>query len=47
MITKIYVHNYKCLNNFELSLKESNLLVGANGAGKSSVFEVLSSIKPL
>lgn len=39
MITRLYVHNFRCLENFELILKErsSTLLVGGNGSGKSTV----------
>lgn len=39
MINRLYVHNYRCLENFELVLKNrsSTLLVGGNGSGKSSV----------
>lgn len=49
MINRLYVHNYRCLENFELRLQEmpSSLLIGANGSGKStvgSVIEVLQSI---
>jgi len=38
---RIYVDNYKCLVNFELSVGGLNLFLGPNGAGKSAVFEVL------
>lgn len=43
MIQRLYVHNYRCLQNFELDLREqtSALLIGKNGSGKSSVREAL------
>lgn len=39
MLQRLYVHNFRCLENFELSLKDisSALLVGKNGSGKSTV----------
>lgn len=47
MITKIYVNNYKCLVNFDLELSKLSLLLGLNGSGKSSVFEVIHRLKRL
>ena len=49
MLQRLYVNNYRCLENFELDLKDmpSALLIGKNGAGKStiaSVFEIFQSI---
>ncbi|MCA6622796.1 MAG: AAA family ATPase [Pseudanabaena sp.] len=49
MIQRLYVHNFRCLENFELNLKDlpSSLLIGKNGAGKSTIafaLEVLQSI---
>jgi len=49
MLQRIYLHNFRCLENFELTLKEmsSALLIGKNGAGKSTIasaLEVLQSI---
>ncbi|HAG81330.1 MAG TPA: ATPase [Cyanobacteria bacterium UBA12227] len=49
MLQRLYVHNFRCLENFELSLKgmSSALLIGKNGAGKSTIaraLEVLQSI---
>ncbi|MGH7081422.1 MAG: AAA family ATPase, partial [Acetobacteraceae bacterium] len=39
MIRQLYVHNFRCLENFTLSLDKapSVLLVGQNGAGKTTV----------
>lgn len=43
MIRRLYVHNFKCLVNFELDLagRDSTLLLGRNGVGKSSIRESL------
>lgn len=39
MLQRLYVHNFRCLENFELSIKEmpSALLIGKNGSGKSTI----------
>lgn len=49
MLQRLYLHNFRCLENFELTLKEmpSALLIGKNGSGKSTIargLEVLQSI---
>jgi predicted ATPase len=49
MLQRLYVHNFRCLENFELILKElpSSLLIGKNGTGKSTIafaLEILQSI---
>ncbi len=49
MIQRFYVHNFRCLENFELPIAErsSSLLIGRNGSGKStlgSALEVLQQI---
>ncbi len=43
MIQRLYVHNFRCLENFELSIKglPSALLIGKNGVGKSTISHVL------
>lgn len=43
MLQRLYVHNFKSFQNFELKPegKHSSLLVGKNGAGKSSVAKAL------
>lgn len=40
MLTCLYVDNYKCLVNFELRFGDATLLLGTNGAGKSSVLDL-------
>ncbi len=49
MIRRLYINNYRCLENFELPIsgKPSSLLIGKNGSGKSTVgaaLQVLQSI---
>jgi len=49
MIRRLYVHNFRCLENFELNLidRRSVLLIGQNGAGKSTVrrsLEILQAV---
>lgn len=44
MITRLYVDNFKTLVNFELKLGPMNLLLGANGSGKSNVLEAIRLI---
>ncbi|MGK7928867.1 MAG: AAA family ATPase [Spirulina sp.] len=43
MLQRLYVHNFRCLENFELILKEMpcSLLIGKNGSGKSTIGMVL------
>ena len=43
MIERLYVNNFRCLENFTLDLrdKRSALLIGKNGAGKSTVLLAL------
>jgi ABC-type cobalamin/Fe3+-siderophores transport system ATPase subunit len=47
MLQRLYVNNFKCLENFELSLKEmsSTLLIGRNGVGKSTISSVLEILQ--
>jgi predicted ATPase len=49
MLNKLYVHNYRCLQNFELDVSDINsaLIIGRNGSGKSTIlaaFEILQKI---
>lgn len=42
MLKRVYIHNYKAFQNFELKFDDfgSSLFLGKNGAGKSSLVEV-------
>jgi energy-coupling factor transporter ATP-binding protein EcfA2 len=49
MIRRLYIHNFRCLENFELPIsgQSSVLLIGNNGAGKTTVglaLEILQKI---
>ena len=45
MIRGLHVDNFRCLSNFELELSEKNILLGANGTGKTSVLSVLRRVR--
>jgi predicted ATPase len=47
MLKRLYVDNYRCFVNFQLEFQELTLLVGRNGAGKSSVLDVLFALRQL
>ena len=46
-IARLYVNNYRSFVNFELRPGRRCLLLGYNGTGKSSVFDVLQAIRDL
>lgn len=45
MLKRLYINNYKCFVNFELSLAQTTLLVGLNGTGKSTIFDLLEQLR--
>ena len=47
MITRLYADNYRCFVNFELHLDALSLLLGMNGAGKSSVLDIVFALREL
>ena len=47
MIRRFYADNFRCLTNFELELDETNIVLGPNGSGKTSVFDALRGIRDL
>ena len=47
MITRLYIDNFRCLINLELKLDETNVLLGPNGTGKTSILDVLRRIQAL
>ena len=47
MLNKISIENYKSIEKVEIDIKDINILIGSNGAGKSnfiSFFKLLNSI---
>lgn len=47
MLKRLYANNYRCLVNFELNFEELTLLVGPNGGGKSTLFDLLYGVRRL
>jgi len=49
MLNKLYFHQYRCLQNFEVTLKDehSALVLGRNGAGKSSFFDAVEVLQQI
>nr|WP_017714634.1 AAA family ATPase [Prochlorothrix hollandica] len=49
MLQRLYVHNFRCLENFELSLKDmsSALMIGKNGVGKSTIAHALQLLQSI
>lgn len=47
MISRIRIQNYRAIGDLTLDLGSKNLLMGLNGAGKTSVFDALASIREL
>lgn len=45
MLKRIYIDNFRCMVNFELRFDSINLLLGSNGSGKTSVFDVLRRLQ--
>ena len=47
VIRRLYVHNFRCLENFEPSVagQSSVLLIGKNGSGKSTVAAALEILQ--
>lgn len=47
MIRRIAIDNFRCFTNLELLPGRVNLLLGANGSGKSSLFDLLATVVEL
>jgi predicted ATPase len=45
MLKRIYIDNFRCFVNFEYKPERKQLLLGANGSGKSSLLEAIRQIK--
>lgn len=49
MLKKLYIHQYRTLQNFEISLEglRSALVLGKNGTGKSSIFDAIEVLQKI
>lgn len=47
MISRLRIENYKCFSKFECQFGAFQLLVGDNGSGKTSVFDVVESLRDI
>lgn len=45
MLTRIYIDNFRCFVNFEYKAERKQLLLGANGSGKSSLLDAVRYVK--
>ncbi len=45
MLKRLYVDNFKCLVNFDFQVQPIQLILGLNGSGKSTAFDVLALIR--
>jgi energy-coupling factor transporter ATP-binding protein EcfA2 len=44
MLKKLYIDNFRCFSNVEISFEPMTLLLGPNGAGKSCVLELINDL---
>jgi hypothetical protein len=47
MLVRLYATNYRCLVNFEFRPSAKQLIIGRNGTGKTTVFDVLGMLRDL
>lgn len=47
MLERVYIDNFRCFVNFELSLAQQQLILGLNGTGKSTLLDALRHLKKL
>lgn len=45
MLTRVYIDNFRCFVNFEYKPERKQLLLGANGSGKSSLLDALGYLR--
>ena len=45
MLKRLYIDNFRCFVNFEYKPERKQLLLGANGSGKSSLLDAILFIK--
>ena len=41
MLTRLYIDNFRCFVNFEYRPRRTELIIGRNGCGKSSMMDAL------
>ncbi len=46
-LRRVSVANYRCLRNVDVEIDQFHVLVGANGSGKSALFDVLLFVHDL
>ena len=49
MLRRLYIHNYRCLQNFEFKPGDASsaLLIGKNGSGKSTLVQALKIVQAI
>ena len=47
MLKRLYANNFRCMVNSEITFDKLTLLLGPNGGGKSTIFELLFKIRHL
>ncbi|MFM8444538.1 MAG: AAA family ATPase, partial [Methylococcus sp.] len=49
MLQRLYIHNFRCLQNFEFKpgAATSALLIGKNGSGKSTLLKALENLQAI
>jgi predicted ATPase len=45
VISRIYIDNYKCFTNFEYRPGALQLLLGANGTGKTAIYDIVDALR--
>ena len=45
MLKRIYIDNFRCFVNFEYKPERKQLLLGANGSGKSSLLNAIRAVQ--
>ena len=45
MLKRLYIDNFRCFVNFEYKPERKQLLLGANGSGKSSLLDAIQAVK--
>ena len=46
-LERLFIHNYRCFESFELRPEGRGLLLGYNGTGKTSLFDVFAALQDL